>query len=121
MVGTIFSGIVLATQRREHVVVDLLALPRRSGLRRLQQGAGIALATGISALLGAVTWSRALSALDFGDRTTILGVPLAPMVFFMSAMLWLNAAVNAAHLWAILRGASEPPATQTATHEEASP
>ena len=121
MVGAIFSGIVLATQRREHVVVDLLALPQRSGLRRLQQGAGIALAAGISALLGAVTWSRALSALDFGDRTTILGVPLAPMVFFMSAMLWLNALINAAHLWEIVRGGPGAAAGRSATEEESTP
>lgn len=121
MVGTIFSGIVLATQRREHIVVDLLALPQRSGLRRLQQGAGIALATAISALLGAVTWTRALSALDFGERTTILGVPLAPMVFFMSAMLWLNALVNAAHLWEIARGGPLEPARPSTDPEEATP
>jgi TRAP-type C4-dicarboxylate transport system permease small subunit len=121
MVGVIFSGIVLATQRREHVVVDLLALPQRSGLRRLQQGAGIALATAISGLLGAVTWSRALSALDFGERTTILGVPLAPMVFFMSAMLWLNALVNAAHLWEIARGGPVELARPSTDPEESTP
>ena len=99
MVGVIFSGIVLATLQREHVTVDLLAtgLGRR-GLR-VQRAFSQLLATGISALLGATTWNQALSSLDYGDRTTMLGLPLAPMMFFMSVLLLVNALVFALQFW----------------------
>lgn len=103
MVGVIFSGVVLATQAREHVVVDLLPLPFGAGGQRVMRAISHGLAAGISALLGAVTWSQALSALDYGDQTTMLHLPLAPMVLFMSAMLFVNACVHAAQLWADLK------------------
>ena len=57
------------------------------------------LGIGISLLLGAVSWTQARSALDFADRTTMLAIPLAPVVFFMSALLFCNALVLAAQWW----------------------
>ena len=99
MVGVIFSGIVLATVQREHVTVDLLPLRFGRRGRRIHLLASHLLAIGISALLGAVTFSQASSALDFGDRTTMLGLPLAPIVFFMSGMMFLNALVLALQFW----------------------
>lgn len=95
MVGVIFTGILLATLERGHIAVDLLSSGLGPRSRRVQQLASQLLALGISVLLGAVTWSQALSALDYGDRTTMLGLPLAAVIFFMSAMLFLNAAVLA--------------------------
>jgi TRAP-type C4-dicarboxylate transport system permease small subunit len=103
MVGVIFSGVVLATQAREHVAVDLLPLPFGANGKRLMQALSHALAAGISALLGSVTWSQALSALDYGDQTTMLRLPLAPMVFFMSTLLFINACVHAMQLWTDLQ------------------
>jgi TRAP-type C4-dicarboxylate transport system permease small subunit len=103
MVGVIFTGVVLATQAREHVVVDLVPMPFGRTGKRVMHAASQALAAGISALLGMVTWSRALSALDYGDQTTMLGLPLAPTVFFMSIMLFVNAVVVATQLWVDLR------------------
>lgn len=99
MVGVIFCGIVLATGKREHVAVDLLSLALGPRAQRVQQSAGQLLAVVISAVLGAVTWSQGHTSLEFGDRTTMLGLPLAPAVFFMSAMLFLNAFVQAGLFW----------------------
>jgi TRAP-type C4-dicarboxylate transport system permease small subunit len=99
MVGVIFSGIVLATGKREHVAVDLLALALGPRGQRVQRAASQLLAIAISLILGAVTWSQGHATLEYGDRTTMLGVPLAPAVFFMSAMLFLNAFVQAGLFW----------------------
>lgn len=101
MVGTIFTGIVLATQAHQHITVDLFTMRLGPTARRLQRGFSLLLACGVSVLLGMVTWTQALAALDFGDRTTMLGLPMAPQVFFMSAFLFLNAVVYAAQLWSL--------------------
>ncbi len=99
MVGTIFTGIVLATVAHQHITVDLFALRLKPRGRRIQRGLSLLLASGISLMLGAVTWSQALSALDFGDKTMMLGLPMAPQIFFMSGFLFLNGAIYAAQMW----------------------
>src|SRR6266498_1423959 len=62
MVGIIFTGILLATQARQHVTVDLLTMTLGPRGRRIQQGFSLLLAVCVSFLLGAVTWSQAMSA-----------------------------------------------------------
>lgn len=99
MVGVIFGGIVMASIAREHVSVDLLRLGLGPRGRRLHRSANHLLAMLISLMLGSVTGSQARTALEFGDRTTMLGIPLAPVVFFMSAMLFVNAGVHALQFW----------------------
>lgn len=106
MVGTIFTGIVLATIAHQHVTVDLFAMRLGRRGRQIQLAFSLVLAGCVSALLGAVTWSQALAALDFGDKTTMLGLPMAPQVFFMSGFLFVNAIVYVGQLWRLLR---EPP------------
>lgn len=103
MVAVIFSGIVLATRVHGHVAVDLLTLRLSPRVLKLQQLFSHAAATAISVLLGAVSWEQALSAADFNDQTTMLGIPLAPVVFFMSAMLFINALIHAGHFVETLR------------------
>ena len=107
MVGVIFTGIVLATQARQHVTVDLLVMALGPRGRRIQAGFALLLAACVSALLGAVTWSQAMSAREYGDKTTMLGIPMAPLMFFMSAFLFLNALIHAAQLWGLLARRSE--------------
>lgn len=99
MVGTIFTGIVLSTVAHQHITVDLFALRLGPRGRRIQRGLSLLLASGISVLLGVVTWSQALSALDFGDKTMMLGLPMAPQVFFMSGFLFLNGVIYAVQTW----------------------
>ena len=108
MVGTIFTGIVLATMARQHVMVDLFAMRLGHRGRRIQLAFSLLLAAVVSALLGLVTWSQALSALAYGDKTTMLGLPMAPQVFFMSAFLFLNAIVYLAQLWRLWREPVSP-------------
>ena len=104
MVAVIFSGIVLATRAHAHVAVDLLTMQLSSRVLQLQQLFSHAAATAISILLGWVSWEQARSAAEFNDQTTVLGIPLAPVVFFMSVMLFLNALVHAGHFFQTLRG-----------------
>lgn len=108
MVGTIFTGIVLATIAHQHVTVDLFAMKLGRRGRRIQLAFSLVLAGIVSALLGTVTWTQALAALDYGDKTTMLGLPMAPQVFFMSGFLFLNAIVYVAQLWKMWRDPIKP-------------
>ena len=103
MVGVIFSGVVLATLAREHVAVDLVPIPFGAAGRQASRLLSHGLAAGISALLGAVSWSQAESAREYADQTQMLSLPLAPVVYFMSAMLFVNTLVQLGLLLADLR------------------
>lgn len=103
MVGIIFCGIILATIKREHVIVDLLPIPFGKTGARIAHVSTHLLAAGISALLAIVSWTQAESARDYGDQTTMLGISLAPVVYFMSIMLFLNTIVQLGLLWQDLR------------------
>lgn len=104
MVGVIFTGIAMATLAREHVMIDLLTWRKGTAMQRVQQIVSNLLATGISLLLAAATWSQATSALDFGDQTTMLSLPLAPVIFFMSGMLLINSLIHAWQTWRVIAG-----------------
>ncbi|MGE4336939.1 MAG: TRAP transporter small permease [Pigmentiphaga sp.] len=103
MVGVIFCGIVLSTAAREHVAVDLLPLPFGRLGARIFHAASQLIAAAICIVLGAASWSQAKSALDYADQTTMLNLPLAPVVFFMSIMLFINTAVQLSLTWIDLR------------------
>jgi hypothetical protein len=45
-----------------------------------------------------VSWTQAESAAEYLDQTTLLGLPLAPVVYFMSIMLFVNTIVELAQL-----------------------
>jgi len=104
MVGVIFVGIVMATLRREHVTVDLLPLPFGPTGRRAMAALTHLIAAGVSALLGATSWAQGQTALLDSEQSTMLRLPLAPVVFFMSGMLFLNALVQLGTMWSDLRG-----------------
>jgi TRAP-type C4-dicarboxylate transport system permease small subunit len=103
MVALVFCGISLATAARSHVVVDVLAMTLGAKARRVQTVFAHLLATGVCLLFAFATWQRALSAHDVKEQTTVLSLPLAPMVYFMSILLFVNALGHAGQLWTSLR------------------
>lgn len=99
LVGVIFTGILLTTLRSEHVVVDVLTGAFKPRWRRFAQIVGHSLAAVTSAVLGLSTWQDALLAFDYGAITTELSIPLAPVVFFMSIAMLMNAMLELWVLW----------------------
>ncbi len=99
MVAVIFSGIPLATATGAHVSVDIVTLAMGPRARRVQTVFAHLLALCCSLLFACVTWGRAMASLEFKDQTQMLSLPLAPMVFFMSILLFVNALGNAGQLW----------------------
>ena len=96
MVAMIFSGLPLVSSRDEHVTIDTLEsrLPGaiRAGLRRVMHFIAAAGLAGASWLM----YRKAATLADFGDRTQLLGAPIAPFVYFMAALLAVTALVHIA-------------------------
>lgn len=87
----VFGSLPLVTARGEHVTVDLLAPDLERFAGRLRYAA-----TGlISALVvGVMAWRIGLLALDFadyGDSSSFLNIPLAPLAWVMCAASALSA------------------------------
>ncbi|AQS51768.1 hypothetical protein PAEH1_09710 [Paenalcaligenes hominis] len=87
MVGVIFSGIALSSASRGHITVDLIAIGLHGRVRWLQQVLGDGIALGISILLAMVSWGKAAEITDYGDKTAVLLIPIAPVAVFMAIML----------------------------------
>jgi TRAP-type C4-dicarboxylate transport system permease small subunit len=96
MVAMIFSGLPLVSRRDEHVTIDTLEqhLPGaiRAGLRRVMHMVAAAGLAGASWLMH----RKAMTLAEFGDKTQLLGVPIAPFVYFMAALLAVTALVHVA-------------------------
>ena len=82
----IFGALPLVTVRREHVNIELLSLiagDRSKGLQSVVMEATSLIAL---ALMSWQLWMRGLGLMRYSDSSIYLGIPLAPMAFFMSVM-----------------------------------
>lgn len=90
----IFSALPLVSLRDEHVTVDFAGnlipaavLPYLTMLVHLLLAALIAAASGL-------LWQRAPRVQAYGDVTTVLRIPIWPLVYLMSVLLMVTAAVH---------------------------
>jgi TRAP-type C4-dicarboxylate transport system permease small subunit len=94
MVAMIFSGLPLVSRRDEHVTIDTVEshFPDavKAGLRRVMHAVAAAGLAGAAWLMV----RKAATLAEFGDRTQLLGVPIAPFVYFMAALLAVTALVH---------------------------
>lgn len=99
----VFGALPLVTARREHVTVDLLELAFGSRLQQLQRLVALVTSLVALALMTWQLWVRAGKLAQYADTSSYLGIPLAPVAWFMSAMAGLATAVVALQLVAWLR------------------
>ncbi len=96
MVAMIFSGLPLVSRRDEHVTIDTIEsrFPDviKAGLRRVMHIVAAVGLAGASWLM----YRKATTLAEFGDKTQLLGVPIAPFVYFMAALLAVTALVHVA-------------------------
>lgn len=96
----VFLALPLATAHREHITVDLLPMKPQRLLGRLR----IALTDLISAaIVAAMAWQlsgQARNLAQYGDTSSFLNVPLAPIAALMAATAALSAAIL---LWQALQ------------------
>lgn len=94
MVGVTFAALPLVSWRGEHVVFDSLDARLPSAVLRWQARL---VNTVCAALLGGIAWllwRKAAEMVGYGDVTAQLGLPQGPVVYAMSVLCALTAAVH---------------------------
>ena len=98
LAALIYCGLPLVSKRRDHIVIDTFDHLMSRGVKR---GLDMAAEVLCSATLFGLAWlvvRRALRVAEYGDTTTVLRLPLAPVAWLMAAMLLVGAVI---HLWLI--------------------
>jgi TRAP-type C4-dicarboxylate transport system permease small subunit len=96
LAALIYCGLPLVSQRREHIVIDSFDHFMSRGVKR---GLDMTAEVVCSASLFGLAWlvfRRAVRVLDYGDTTTVLKLPLAPVAYLMAAMLLATALIHLA-------------------------
>jgi len=104
LAALIYCGLPLVSQRREHIVIDTFDYLMSRGVKR---GLDVFAEVLCSATLFGLAWlvfGRAARVAQYGDTTTVLRLPLAPVAYLMAAMLLVGAII---HLWLIFVPHSE--------------
>lgn len=98
LAALIYCGLPLVSKRREHIVIDTFD-PLMSA--RVKRGLDVFADIVCTVTLAGIGWlifRRALRVAEYGDTTTVLKLPLAPVAWVMGAMIIVTAAI---HLWLI--------------------
>lgn len=99
----IFSALPLVSLRDEHVTVDFAGklIPGRA-LRWVDAGVQLFIAA-LMACAGWLLWERAPRVAQYGDVTTVLRVPIWPLLYVMGALMLITAGVHVVKALARLR------------------
>jgi TRAP-type C4-dicarboxylate transport system permease small subunit len=91
LVSVIFMGLPAVTLQKEHVTVDLFTARMPQWIERWRIGAIGILSTLILGIIGWQLWVHAGQIDDYGDVTTTLRIPIAPIAYFCSACTFISA------------------------------
>jgi TRAP-type C4-dicarboxylate transport system permease small subunit len=98
LAALIYCGLPLVSKRREHIVIDTFD-PLMSP--RVKHGLDVFAEIVCSLTLGGIGYlifRRAARVADYGDTTSVLRLPLAPVAYLMGVMIIVAALI---HLWLI--------------------
>ncbi len=98
LAALIYCGLPLVSKRREHIVIDTFDTFMS---KRVKRGFDILADMVCTVALAGLSWllfQRALRVAEYGDTTTVLTLPLAPVAYLMGTMIVVTAAI---HLWLI--------------------
>jgi TRAP-type C4-dicarboxylate transport system permease small subunit len=100
----VFAGLPLVTMRREHVTVDIVPISSRRRIRRLH----IALVDAVGAICLSVAtwqlWARAGRAIEMGDVSSQLRMPIGPIIYIMAIFAGFAAFALVARLFLGTKG-----------------
>ncbi|MCP5366960.1 MAG: TRAP transporter small permease [Hyphomicrobiales bacterium] len=91
LASLIFAGLPLVTVTDEHVTVDLFDFMFPSFMAHYRDVLMIILSAVMMSFICHVLWIKAGEALDYGDVTAVLLIPMAPVTYFMCAMTGFTA------------------------------
>ena len=89
----IFAGLPLVTIYGEQVTVDLFDKFIPPMIHHIRDGLISVGSAAMIFVLSYTVWGKANEAVGYGDITSVLHIPIAPMIYFMSVMLALTGVV----------------------------
>ncbi len=108
LAALIYSGLPLVSLRRDHIVIDTLDPFFAPAFKRaLDVVADLACFVTLAGI-GWLIFRRALRVAEYGDTTSVLKLPLAPVAWLMGAMIVVTAVIHLCLVFA------PPPADATA-------
>ena len=94
LAALIYCGLPLVSKRREHIVIDtfdtFMSRPVKRGFDMLADAVCTVALAGLSWLL----FRRAIRVAEYGDTTSVLKLPLAPVVYLMAVMITVAAVIH---------------------------
>jgi TRAP-type transport system small permease protein len=92
----IFAGLPIVSDTRQHIVIDTLEGYMSRGVRRALDALANAISMVVFGSVSYLLFKRALRMMADGDTTSVLKLPLYPVVYFMAALLLVTALVHLA-------------------------
>ena len=94
LAALIYCGLPLVSARREHIVIDTFdPLFSRAVKRGLDMVAEVVCAVALAGV-GWLIFVRAARVAEYGDTTSVLKLPLAPVVYLMGVMITVAAVIH---------------------------
>jgi len=94
LAALIYCGLPLVSARREHIVIDTFDPMFSKALKRgLDMVAEVVCAVALAGV-GWLIFLRANRIVEYGDTTSVLKLPLAPVVYLMAVMITVAALIH---------------------------
>ena len=94
LAALIYCGLPLVSARREHIVIDTFDPMFSKALKRgLDMVAEVVCAVALAGV-GWLIFLRANRVAEYGDTTSVLKLPLAPVVYLMAVMITVAAVIH---------------------------
>jgi TRAP-type C4-dicarboxylate transport system permease small subunit len=106
MAAIVYAGLPRVSDRDGQITIDLLDSVTPGRVRPVRDLLIQLICMGFFAILAYRLWVLAGEAMEWGDITQYLRWPLAPIIYFGSAMFAVAAVVYMGKVFAILRGAA---------------
>ncbi len=98
LAALIFCGLPLVSKRREHIVIDAFDTFMSKRVKRGLDVIADLVCFLTLAGIGYLIFGRAARVADYGDTTSVLTLPLAPVAYLMGTMIVVAAMI---HLWLV--------------------
>ena len=94
LAALIYCGLPLVSARREHIVIDTFDPLFSERMKRVLDMAAEVVCAVALAGVGWLIFLRANRVAEYGDTTSVLKLPLAPVVYLMAVMITVAAVIH---------------------------
>ena len=94
LAALIYCGLPLVSARREHIVIDTFDPLFSQGVKRVLDMVAEVICAIALAGVGWLIFLRAGRVAEYGDTTSVLKLPLAPVVYLMAVMITIAAIIH---------------------------